>query len=88
MKIIDEIADAQVAYIKETLYDSVQRAFQHYELNKVHGECQPFTDREYKQVQIRGKSSYNQVSKYTMHKMWRDNTQKYDLNQLKLINKA
>ena len=65
-----------------------QRAFQHYELNKVHGECQPFTDREYKKVQIRGKSSYNQVSKYTMHKMWRDNTQKYDLNQLKLINKA
>ena len=65
-----------------------QRSFQHYELNKVHGECQPFTDREYKQVQIRGKSSYNQVSKYTMHKMWRDTTQKYDLKQLKLINKA
>jgi len=45
------------------------------------------TDREWKTVKIRGKSSYNQVSKYTMHKMWRDNTQKYDLNQLKLINK-
>ena len=65
-----------------------KQAFHHYEINKVHGECQPFTDREYKKVQIRGKSSYNQVSKYTMHKMWRDNTQKYDLNQLKLINKA
>jgi len=26
MKIIDEIADAQVSYIKETLYDSVQWA--------------------------------------------------------------
>jgi len=65
-----------------------QRAFQHYELNKVHGECQPFTDREYKQVKLRGKSSYSQVSKYTMHKMWRDNTQKYDLKQLKIINKA
>ena len=64
-----------------------KQAFHHYEINKVHGECQPFTNREYKQVQIRGKSSYNQVSKYTMHKMWRDNTQKYDLNQLKLINK-
>ena len=24
MKIIDEIADAQVSYIKETLYDSIQ----------------------------------------------------------------
>ena len=65
-----------------------KRAFHHYQINKVHGECQPFTDREYKQVQIRGKSSYNQVSKYTMHKMWRDTTQRYDLKQLKLINKA
>ena len=65
-----------------------RQGFHHYEINKVHGKCQPFTDREYKQVQIRGKSSYNQVSKYTMHKMWRDNTQKYDLKQLKLINKA
>ena len=65
-----------------------KRAFQHYELNKVHGECQPFTDREYKQVKLRGKTSYTQSSKYTMHKMWRENTQKYDLKQLKLINKA
>ena len=31
------------------------RSFQHYELNKVHGECQPFTDREYKQVKLYGK---------------------------------
>ena len=65
-----------------------QRSFQHYELNKVHGECQPFTDREYKQVKLRGKTSYTQSSKYTMHKMWRENTQKYDINQLKIINKA
>ena len=65
-----------------------QRSFQHYELNKVHGECQPFTDREYKQVKLRGKTSYTQSSKYTMHKMWRENTQKYDLKQLKIINKA
>ena len=65
-----------------------QRSFQHYELNKVHGECQPFTDREYKHVKLRGKTSYTQSSKYTMHKMWRENTQKYDLKQLKIINKA
>ena len=65
-----------------------QRGFQHYELNKVHGECQPFTDREYKQVKLRGKSSYSQSSKYTMHKMWRENTQKYDLKQFEIINKA
>ena len=45
-------------------------------------------DREYKQVKLRGKTSYTQSSKYTMHKMWRENTQKYDLKQLKIINKA
>ena len=60
-----------------------QRSFQHYQINKVHGECQPFTDREYKQVKLRGKSSYSQVSKYTMHKMWRDSHEKYDLKQVK-----
>lgn len=65
-----------------------QRGFQHYQINKAHGECQPFTDREYKQVKLRGKTSYTQSSKYTMHKMWRENTQKYDLKQLKIINKA
>jgi hypothetical protein len=65
-----------------------KRAFQHYELNKVHGECSGLTDREWKNVKTKGKTSYTQSSKYTMHKMWRDNTQKYDLKQLKLINKA
>ena len=64
-----------------------KRAFQHYEANRIHGECSGLTDNELKTVKIRGKSSYNQVSKYTMHKMWRDTTQKYDLKQLKLINK-
>ena len=64
-----------------------KRAFQHYEINRVHGEYSGLTDREWKSIKTKGKSSYNQVSKYTMHKMWRDNTQKYDLNQLKLINK-
>ena len=57
-----------------------KRAFQHYQINRVHGE--------WNNVKTRGKSSYTQSSKYTMHKMWRDTTQKYDLKQLKLINKA
>ena len=29
-----------------------KRGFQHYELNKVHGKCGSFTDKEYKQVKI------------------------------------
>jgi len=65
-----------------------RQAFQHYEINKIHGECSGLTDREWKNVKTKGKTSYTQSSKYTMHKMWRDNTQKYDLKQLKLINKA
>jgi len=65
-----------------------KRAFHHYQINRVHGECSGLTDREWNNVKTRGKSSYTQSSKYTMHKMWRDNTQKYDLKQLKLINKA
>jgi len=54
----------------------------------VHGECSGLTDREWKNVKTKGKTSYTQSSKYTMHKMWRENTQKYDLKQLKIINKA
>ncbi len=40
MKIIDEIADAQVSYIKETLYDSVQWAIDGSELDheKLNGD--------------------------------------------------
>ena len=60
-----------------------QRAFQHYELNKVHGECHPFPDREYNPVNLRGKTSYSQSSKYTMHKRGRDSHEKYDLKQVK-----
>jgi len=65
-----------------------ERAFQHYQINKVYGECSGLTDREWKNVKTKGKTSYTQSSKYTMHKMWRENTQKYDINQLKIINKA
>ena len=65
-----------------------KRAFHHYQINKVHGECSGLTNREWNNVKTRCKSSYTQSSKYTMHKMWRDTTQKYDLKQLKLINKA
>ena len=40
MKIIDEIADAQVSYIKETLYESVQWAIDGSELDheKLNGD--------------------------------------------------
>ena len=65
-----------------------KRAFQHYELNKVHGKCKPFTDREYKQVKIYQKSNYSKRKAHVYTSYWRDYTQKYTINQLKLINKA
>ena len=65
-----------------------KRAFQHYELNKVHGKCQPFTDREYKQVKIYQKSNYSKRKKHVYTSYWREYTQKYDVKQLKLINKV
>lgn len=61
------------------------RAFQHYELNKIHGECQPINDREYKLLPITGKRSYNQVKKHTNHAYWRGKDEKFDLKQLKKV---
>ena len=65
-----------------------KRAFHHYQINKVHGECQPLTDKEYKQVEIRGKSNYSKRKAHVYTSYWREYTQKYTVNQLKLINKA
>jgi hypothetical protein len=49
----------------------------------VHGECQPFTDREYKQVKLYGKSTYSKGKRFTFNAMWRGNNEKYDLKQVK-----
>ena len=49
----------------------------------MHGECQPFTDREYKQVKLYGKSTYSKGKKFTYNAMWRGNDEKYDLKQVK-----
>ena len=59
MKIIDEIADAQVAYIKETLYDSVQWAIDGSELdhNKLEGD-------EYNHVNAHDYVCYNRKITY------------------------
>ena len=65
-----------------------KQAFQHYEINKVHGKCQPFTDREYKQVKIYQKSNYSKRKKHVYTGYWREYTQKYTVDQLKLINKV
>ena len=65
-----------------------KRSFHHYQINKVHGECQPLTDKEYKQVEIRGKSNYSKRKAHVYTSYWREYTQKYTVNQLKLINKA
>ena len=62
-----------------------KRSFHHYQINKVHGECRPLTDKEYKQVEIRGKSNYSKRKAHVYTSYWRDYTQKYNINQLKII---
>mgnify|MGYP004233995577 FL=1 len=65
-----------------------QRSFQHYKLAKTDGECGSFTDKEYKQVKIYQKSNYSKRKKHVYGSYWREYTQKYDVKQLKLINKV
>jgi len=62
-----------------------KRAFQHFKLAKIEGECGSFTDKEYKQVKTYQKSNYSKCKKHVYTSYWREYTQKYDVKQLKLI---
>ena len=62
-----------------------KRAFQHYELNKVHGECQPMTNSEYKQVPVSGKTTYSKGKSHVYNAYWRGNNEKFDLKQFKKV---
>ncbi len=62
-----------------------KRAFQHYELHKIHGECQPMNDREYKLVPITGKRTYSKGKSHVYNAYWRGNNEKFDLKQFKKV---
>jgi hypothetical protein len=52
-----------------------------------HGKCSGLTDIEYRRVVICGKKSYPQQRKFVHSKMWSQTHKKFDVKQLKLINK-
>ena len=66
-------------------YNRKKRSFHHYEINKVHGECQPMTNSEYKQVPVSGKTTYSKGKSHVYNAYWRGNDEKFDLKQLKKV---
>ena len=49
------------------------------------GLCSGLTDVEYNRVVTRQKSTFTKARKFTHNRMWRDNTKKFTVEQLKLI---
>ena len=66
-------------------YNRKKRSFNHYQINKLYGECKPMTDKEYKQVPISGKTSYGKGKKHVYNAYWRGNNEKFDLKQFKKV---
>tara|TARA_R100000742_G_C4266194_1_gene84286 strand:+ start:257 stop:565 length:309 start_codon:yes stop_codon:yes gene_type:complete len=52
-----------------------------------HGKCSGLTDVEYRRMRIDGKKTYPQQRKFVHSKMWSQTHKKFDVKQLKLINK-
>ena len=61
------------------------RADGHRRLTLLNGTCSGLTDAEYNKVVTRQKSSFSKARKFTHNRMWRDNTKKFTVEQLKLI---
>jgi len=66
-------------------YNRKKRSFNHYELHKVHGECQPMTNSEHKQVPVSGKRTYSKGKSHVYNAYWRGNNEKFDLKQFKKV---
>ena len=61
------------------------RASEHRRKHAHDGLCSGLTDAEYNRVQVRQKSTFPKARKFTHNRMWRDNTTKFTVEQLKLI---
>ena len=61
------------------------KADEHRRLTLHYGTCSGLSDAEYNRVQIRQKSTFSKARKFTHNRMWRDNTKKFTVEQLKLI---
>ena len=49
------------------------------------GVCSGLTQSEYNRMTVRQKSTFSKARKFTHNRMWRDNTKKFTVEQLKLI---
>ncbi len=78
-----------VTNMKELCNYSIQqkklRAAEHRRKHSHDGMCSGLSDAEYNRVQIRQKSNFSKARKFTHNRMWRDNTKKFTVEQLKLI---
>ena len=61
------------------------RADEHRRLTLHSGRCSGLTDAEYNRVRYKQKSSFSKARKFTHNRMWRDNTKKFTVEQLKQI---
>jgi hypothetical protein len=52
------------------------------------GRCSGLTDKEYKSVIHNQKSSFAKARKFTHHRMWRETSKQYSVEQLKQIKKC
>ena len=78
-----------VTNMKELCNYSLQqkklRAAEHRRKHAHEGMCSGLSDAEYNRVQIKQKSNFSKARKFTHNRMWRDNTKKFTVEQLKLI---
>ena len=61
------------------------RAAEHRRKHSHDGMCSGLSDVEYNRVRVRQKSTFSKARKFTHNRMWRDNTKKFTVEQLKLI---
>lgn len=61
------------------------RASEHRRKHAHDGLCSGLSDVEYNRVKHSQKSNFRKARKFTHNRMWRDNTKKFTVEQLKLI---
>ena len=69
-------------------YSSKQRKLRAAEHRREHhhdGLCSGLTQSEYNKMTVRQKTTFSKARKFTHNRMWRDNTKKFTVEQLKLI---
>ena len=72
-------------YVKQT---KRQRNAEHRRKFAHAGRCSGLTDKEYRQVVHKQKSSFPKARKFTHHAMWRETGKEYSVEQLKQIKKC